>query len=74
MNVLKAVRVPHYDSRKLESIDIFHGQLFPRQSAEQRDNIIDEILSSVFKVAEMKKTQTHIRSAFLAEAEDLSHS
>ncbi|KAJ9093623.1 hypothetical protein QFC20_007082 [Naganishia adeliensis] len=35
--------------------------LFPRQSAEQRDSIIDEILSSVFKVAEMKKAQTHIR-------------
>lgn len=40
-------------------------QLFPRQSAEQRDSIIDEILSSVFKVAEMKKAQTHIRSANL---------
>ncbi|KAJ9112608.1 hypothetical protein QFC19_000628 [Naganishia cerealis] len=35
--------------------------LFPRQSAEQRDNIIEEILSSVFKVAELKKAQTHIR-------------
>ncbi|KAJ9123080.1 hypothetical protein QFC22_001270 [Naganishia vaughanmartiniae] len=35
--------------------------LFPRQSSEQRDHIIEEILSSVFKLAELKKAQTHIR-------------
>ncbi|KAJ9107636.1 hypothetical protein QFC21_001096 [Naganishia friedmannii] len=35
--------------------------LFPRQSSEQRDYIIEEILGSVFKLAELKKAQTHIR-------------
>ncbi|GHJ86131.1 hypothetical protein NliqN6_2533 [Naganishia liquefaciens] len=35
--------------------------LFPRQSSGQRDSMIEEILSSIFKVAELKKSQTHIR-------------
>lgn len=61
-NVLKAVGRHPGPQRLIVLMSLPLNQLFPRQSAGQRDSMIEEILSSIYKVAEMKKTQTHIRS------------